>query len=75
MELYDYFRSSASYRVRIGLNLKGLTPERHFVHLTRDGGEQFSESFSKLNPQQLVPVLVDDGNVISQSLAILEYLD
>jgi maleylpyruvate isomerase len=75
MELYDYFRSSASYRVRIGLNLKGLSPERHFVHLTRDGGEQFSEGFSRLNPQHLVPVLVDNGNAISQSLAILEYLD
>lgn len=75
MELFDYFRSSASYRVRIGLNLKGLSPERHFVHLTRDGCEQFSAEFSRLNPQQLVPVLVDDGNAISQSLAILEYLE
>lgn len=75
MELYDYFRSSASFRVRIGLNLKGLAPARHFVHLTRGGGEQFAEPFTRLNPQQLVPVLVDGEVVLSQSLAILEYLD
>lgn len=75
MQLYDYFRSSASFRVRIGLNLKGLSPERHFVHLTKGGGQQFAADFTKMNPQQLVPVLVDGEEAISQSLAILEYLD
>ncbi len=76
MDLYDYFRSSASFRVRIGLNLKGLDPKRHFVHLTRGGGAQFAPDFSALNPQQLVPALIDDdGTILTQSLAILEYLD
>jgi maleylpyruvate isomerase len=75
MQLYDYFRSSASFRVRIGINLKGLVPERHFVHLTRQGGEQFAAAFTAMNPQQLVPVLVDGDETMSQSLAILEYLD
>lgn len=75
MQLYDYFRSSASFRVRIGLNLKGLSSERHFVHLTKGGGQQFAADFTQMNPQQLVPVLVDGRDAISQSLAILEYLD
>lgn len=75
MELHDYFRSSASFRVRIGLNLKGISPERHFVHLTRGGGQQFAPAFARLNPQHLVPVLVDGEAVLTQSLAILEYLD
>ncbi len=75
MRLHDYFRSSASFRVRIGLNLKGLDVERNSVHLTKNGGEQFSDAFSALNPQQLVPVLEDGDTVLIQSLAILEYLD
>ncbi|HEX9809664.1 MAG TPA: maleylacetoacetate isomerase [Alphaproteobacteria bacterium] len=75
MRLHDYFRSSASFRVRIGLNLKGIEPERRFVHLLRGGGEQFSEGLTRLNPQQLVPVLEDGDIVLTQSLAILEYLD
>lgn len=75
MRLYDYFRSSASFRVRIGLNLKGIPVERSPVHLLRDGGEQFSEAFSDINPQQLVPVIEDEGRVLTQSMAILEYLD
>ncbi len=75
MRLHDYFRSSASFRVRIGLNLKGIEVERTPVHLLKDGGEQFSSGFSALNPQQLVPVLEDGDAVLTQSLAILEYLD
>ena len=75
MRLFDYFRSSASFRVRIGLNLKGIEPERRPVHLLKDGGEQFSSAFTSINPQQLVPVLVDGDHVLIQSMAILEYLD
>jgi glutathione S-transferase len=75
MRLYDYFRSSASFRVRIGLNLKGIVPDRTPVHLLKDGGEQFSGSFTGVNPQQLVPVLEDGDIVLIQSMAILEYLD
>ncbi len=73
MKLYDFFRSSAAYRVRIALNLKGLEAERAFVHLHR--GEQFEEAYLRLNPQGVVPTLVDGEVVIGQSLAILEYLD
>jgi len=74
MKLHDYFRSSAAYRVRIALNLKGLTAERAFVHLRR--GAQNSDDYRALNPQGLVPVLeTDDGAVITQSLAIVEYLE
>ena len=74
MKLYDYFRSSAAYRVRIALNLKGVAPEREFVHLRK--GAQRSDDYLALNPLGLVPVLVtDDGQVLSQSLAIVEYLD
>ena len=74
MKLYDYFRSSAAYRVRIALNLKGLAPERAFVHLRR--GEQRADDYLALNPQGLVPLLVTDtGEVLTQSLAIIEWLD
>lgn len=73
--LHNYFRSSAAYRVRIALGLKGLAFDYLSVHLNRDGGEQFKAPFSGLNPQQLVPVLSFDGVDISQSLAIMEYLD
>jgi len=75
MELYTYFRSSASYRVRIGLNLKSIPWDPHFVHLTRDGGAQHDPDFLALNPEQLVPVLCDGEQALSQSLAILEYLE
>lgn len=73
--LHNYFRSSAAYRVRIAMNLKGLDYEYLSVHLTREGGMQFKESYTSLNPQQLVPLLDDDGFHVSQSLAIIEYLD
>ncbi|MCH8918148.1 MAG: maleylacetoacetate isomerase [Alphaproteobacteria bacterium] len=75
MLLYDYFRSSASFRVRIGLNLKGIVTERASVHLLKDGGAQFADAFTALNPQQLVPVLEDGDATLIQSMAILEYLD
>lgn len=73
MKLYTYFRSSAAFRVRIALNLKGLKPEQMFVHLRRH--EQSSPSYQGINPQGLVPTLVHNGNTIGQSLAIVEYLD
>ena len=75
MKLYGFFRSSSSYRVRIALNLKGLAYEQAAVHLTKGGGEQFAPTFRKLNPQSLVPVLEDGPLALTQSLAIIEYLD
>lgn len=75
IKLYNYFRSSASYRVRIALNLKGLPYEYVSVHLLKDGGQQLAPSFRALNPESLVPVLDDDGEVVTQSLAIIEYLE
>ena len=75
LHLYSYWRSSAAYRVRIGLNLKGLAYETVPVHLVRDGGEQHADAFRALNPQELVPVLKHGDRVLPQSLAILEYLD
>ncbi len=73
--LHNYFRSSSAYRVRIALALKGLPFDYVSVHLNRDGGEQFQPAFSGRNPQQLVPVLSDGDFDVSQSLAIIEYLD
>ena len=75
MKLYDYFRSSAAYRVRIGLHLKGLEYESIPVHLLRGGGEQLKPEYRAVNPSALVPVLRDGEATITQSLAILEYLD
>ncbi|OZI50243.1 maleylacetoacetate isomerase [Bordetella genomosp. 5] len=75
MQLYGYFRSSAAYRVRIALNLKGLSYEYVPVHLLKDGGQQLSDTYRALNPAALVPTLVDDGAALGQSLAIIEYLD
>ncbi|NOJ39866.1 maleylacetoacetate isomerase [Bradyrhizobium australiense] len=73
MKLHGYFRSSAAYRVRIALNLKGLTAE-HLPHHLRKG-EQIAPDYLALNPQGLVPTLEDDGAVLTQSLAIVEWLD
>ena len=75
MKLYDYFRSSAAYRVRIGLRMKGLDYESIPVHLVREGGEQLKAPYRAVNPSGLVPSLQDNGATITQSLAILEYLD
>ena len=76
MKLYTYWRSSASYRVRIALNLKGLTWTSECVHLLRDGGQHLSAEHTARNPQNLVPVLeLDDGSLLTQSLAIMDYLD
>lgn len=75
MDLYSYFRSSAAYRVRIALGLKGLDYRLTPVHLLRNGGEQHAAAYRALNPEGLVPALVDDGHVLTQSLAIIEYLD
>jgi len=75
MKLYTYFRSSAAYRVRIALNLKGLPYEAVPVHLLRDGGEQRKDAYRALNPSALVPALEDDGAILTQSLSIIEYLD
>ncbi|MGB9429967.1 MAG: maleylacetoacetate isomerase [Gammaproteobacteria bacterium] len=75
MELYTYFRSSAAYRVRIALNLKGLNAGYRYVHLVKDGGQQHKQEYLAVNPQGLVPALVDNGHVLTQSLAIIEYLE
>ena len=74
MKLYTYFRSSAAFRVRIALNLKGIAYEPMFVHLAK--GEPRAPAYTKVNPQALLPTLeLDDGTRIHQSLAIIEYLD
>lgn len=75
MKLYNFFRSSASYRVRIALNLKGLPYEYASIHLRRGGGEQYTPAYKTLNPQGIIPTLEDEGRVLTQSLAILEYLE
>lgn len=75
LQLYTYWRSSAAYRVRIGLHLKGLAHDLLPVHLVRDGGQQHAPDYVALNPQHLVPTLRHGEQVLTQSLAILEYLD
>ena len=75
MKLYNYFRSSASFRVRIALNWKGLPFDYAPVHLLKDGGQQLMPEFRAMNPDALVPALDDDGVIVTQSLAIIEYLE
>ncbi|MFD2207085.1 maleylacetoacetate isomerase [Kiloniella antarctica] len=76
MKLYTYWRSTAAYRVRIALNLKGIDYIDAPVHLVKSGGEHLTADYENLNPQKLVPVLeLDTGQVITQSIAIIEYLD
>ena len=76
MKLYSYFRSSAAYRARIALHLKGIAFDTVAIHLTRDGGQQHTPEFRAVNPQRRVPALaLDTGEVLLQSLAIMEYLD
>lgn len=76
MQLYSYFRSSAAWRVRIALALKGVTVAQVPVHLTRNGGEQKRPEFRAKNPLGVVPVLeTDDGTLLTQSLAIIEWLE
>ena len=76
MKLYSYFRSSAAYRVRIALNLKGIAYETASIHLVKDGGHNKRPEFRAVNPQMRVPVLVTPaGDVLIQSIAIIEYLE
>lgn len=75
MKLYSYFRSSASYRVRVALALKGLPYEYAPVHLLKGGGQQLSPVYRELNSDGLVPTLEDGPQVLTQSLAIIEYLN
>ncbi|KAM7164086.1 maleylacetoacetate isomerase isoform 1-T1 [Macrochelys suwanniensis] len=73
--LYSYFRSSCSWRVRIALALKGIAYDQEPVNLLKDGGQQFSTEFQAVNPMQQVPALKIDGITLSQSLAIIQYLE
>ena len=76
MKLYSYLRSSAAYRVRIAFNLKGLSYETVAIHLQKEGGQNFKPEYRAVNPQMRVPALaLSSGDVITQSLAIIEYLD
>lgn len=75
MKLYGYWRSSAAYRVRIVMHLKGLPFESIAVHLVKDGGEQHKDTYTQLNPTHLVPTFVDDEVTLNQSIAIIDYID
>lgn len=75
MQLYDYYRSTACYRVRIALNLKNISYEALTVDLLKNGGEQHHPEYEALNSQGLLPTLNENGHILTQSLAIIEYLD
>jgi len=75
LALYSYFRSSAAFRVRIALHLKGLSVDMRFVHLLKDGGQQHADAYRAINPQAIVPTLIVGEHRLGQSLAIIEYLD
>ncbi len=75
MQLYSYYRSSSSYRVRIALNHKGLGYNYHGIHLLKNGGEQHTPEYKALNPQEQVPTLIDGPFSLTQSMAIMEYLE
>lgn len=75
LKLYNYFRSSASYRVRIALHYKGLPFEYKPVHLVKDGGQQYKSDYLSINPMGHVPTLDDNGFLVAESMAILQYLD
>jgi maleylacetoacetate isomerase len=75
MKLYDYYRSTACYRVRIALNIKNIHYEKIPVHLIDNGGEQHSIEYHQVNAQELVPSLEANGQIINQSLAIIDYLE
>lgn len=75
MKLYDYYRSSACYRVRIALNIKQIAYEISTVHLLEEGGQHHTQTYHSLNPQELVPTLEDEQQLFTQSLAIIDYLE
>lgn len=77
IHLYGYWRSSATYRVRIALNLKNIAYQYHPIHLVKDGGQQYSEDYLRMNPSGLVPAFIDDDEdfTLNQSLSIIEYID
>ena len=75
IKFYGYFRSSAAYRCRIAFNLKNIEYDFIPIHLRKDGGQQNSPEFKKINPQSLLPSIEDNGFILSQSLAIIEWLD
>ena len=75
MVLYSYYRSSAAYRVRIALNIKEIKYEQRYINLANNPGEQLSPEYKVINQQGLLPTLIDDNFTVTQSLAIIEYLD